>query len=80
MIPIYLNIVLIRLLGIPDNEIQSVISFCHEQACGGHFSVKKIATKILQSGFYWPTLFHDAYVFFLCVIGDNVWVTFQRGT
>ncbi|KAH9681669.1 hypothetical protein KPL71_027055 [Citrus sinensis] len=48
---------------VPDNEIQSVISFCHEQACGGHFSAKKTATKILQCGFYWPTLFHDAYVF-----------------
>jgi len=54
---------------VPDNEIQSVISFCHEQACGGHFSAKKTATKILQCGFYWPTLFHDAYVF--CSLCDR---------
>ncbi|KAH9723595.1 hypothetical protein KPL70_007173 [Citrus sinensis] len=54
---------------IPDNEIQSVISFCHEQACGGHFSTKKTATKILQCSFYWPTLFHDAYVF--CSLCDR---------
>ncbi|KAH9722991.1 hypothetical protein KPL70_006933 [Citrus sinensis] len=54
---------------VPDNEIQSVISFCHEQACGGHFSAKKTATKILQCGFYWPTLFHDAYIF--CSLCDR---------
>ncbi|KAH9801738.1 hypothetical protein KPL71_001135 [Citrus sinensis] len=48
---------------IPENEIQNILSFCHEQACGGHFSVKKTATKVLQCGFYWPTIFRDAYTF-----------------
>ena len=48
---------------IPDHEMNSVISFCHSQACGGHFSAKKTAHKILQSGFYWPTIFKDAYDF-----------------
>ncbi|XP_038982186.1 uncharacterized protein LOC120110674, partial [Phoenix dactylifera] len=32
-------------------------------ACGGHFSVKKTAAKILQCGFYWPTLFKDSHNF-----------------
>ncbi|XP_028051736.1 uncharacterized protein LOC114256317 [Camellia sinensis] len=27
---------------VPNNEINSVISFCHSEACGGHFSSKKI--------------------------------------
>ena len=36
---------------IPDHEQQSVINFCHNLACGGHFSVKKTVVKILQSGF-----------------------------
>ncbi|KAH9681943.1 hypothetical protein KPL71_027149 [Citrus sinensis] len=48
---------------VPENEIQNILSFCHEQACGGHFSAKKTATKVLQCGFYWPTLFRDAYTF-----------------
>lgn len=47
----------------PDNEMHDVISFCHNQACGGHFSVKKTAAKILQCGFYWPTLFKDTYAY-----------------
>uniref|UniRef100_A0A2N9IEQ5 RNA-directed DNA polymerase n=1 Tax=Fagus sylvatica TaxID=28930 RepID=A0A2N9IEQ5_FAGSY len=34
---------------IPDNETLSVIKFCHTEACGGHFSVKKTTAKILQN-------------------------------
>jgi len=37
---------------IPDNEIISVLSFCHDQACGGYFSGKKIAAKVLRCGLY----------------------------
>ena len=48
---------------IPDNEVSSVIKFCHSEACGGHFSSKKTAAKILQCGFYWPTIFKDTYAF-----------------
>jgi len=44
---------------IPDNEVSSVIKFCHSKACGGHFSSKKTTAKILQCGFYWPTMFKD---------------------
>ncbi|CAM8999789.1 unnamed protein product [Rhodiola kirilowii] len=45
---------------IPNNEISSVISFCHEFACGGHFGPRKTARKILDSGFFWPSIFKDA--------------------
>ena len=48
---------------IPDSEISGVIQFCHSEACGGHFSSKKTAAKILQCGFYWPTIFKDTYTF-----------------
>ena len=48
---------------IPDHEMQSVLSFCHASACGGHFASKKTAAKVLQCGFYWPTLFKDAHEF-----------------
>uniref|UniRef100_A0A2N9EYS5 RNA-directed DNA polymerase n=1 Tax=Fagus sylvatica TaxID=28930 RepID=A0A2N9EYS5_FAGSY len=44
---------------VPNDEITSVLNFCHSEACGGHFSIKKTAAKILQCGFYWPTLFKD---------------------
>ncbi|CAM8892804.1 unnamed protein product [Rhodiola kirilowii] len=42
---------------IPDNEIASVISFCHEHACGGHFGPRRKARKLLDNGFFWPHVF-----------------------
>ncbi|KAL5791763.1 hypothetical protein ACOSP7_000357 [Xanthoceras sorbifolium] len=50
---------------IPESEQTSVLQFCHDGHCGGHFGAKKTALKILQSGFYWPTLFKDAYSYCL---------------
>ncbi|CAM8889833.1 unnamed protein product [Rhodiola kirilowii] len=46
---------------IPGDDIASVISFCHELACGGHFGPRRTARKILDSGFFWPHVFRDAY-------------------
>ena len=48
---------------VPEGKFQSILTFCHSFACGGHFSGRKTADKILQSGFYWPTLFKDAHEF-----------------
>jgi hypothetical protein len=49
---------------IPDNEVSSVIKLCHSEACGSHFSSKKTTEKILQYGFYWPTMFKDTHMFY----------------
>ena len=67
------------ILYILENEFQNIISFCHEQACGGHFSAKKTATKVLQCGFYWPTIFRDAYTF-CSSCGVNEWGALHEGT
>jgi len=48
---------------IPDSEFPSVLSFCHDQACGGHFSGRKTAAKVLQCGFFWPSLHQDAHTY-----------------
>ena len=44
-----------------EEEQRGILNHYHENACGGHFSLQKTAMKILQSGFYWPSLFKDAY-------------------
>ena len=49
-------------------EIKSVLSFCHDQACGGHFGPKKTYERILQCGFYWPTLFKNSFEFVILAI------------
>ena len=37
---------------------------CHSSTCGGHFAARKTADKIMQSGFYWPSIFKDAHHFY----------------
>ena len=37
---------------------------CHSSACGGHFATRKTVDKILQSNFYWSTIFKDAHRFY----------------
>ncbi|KAI3523607.1 hypothetical protein L1887_01861 [Cichorium endivia] len=44
-------------------EVPSILDFCHSQACGGHFGPKRTAHKVLDSGFFWPSIFLDAYTF-----------------
>ena len=48
---------------VPNHDFRSVLSFCHDQVCGGHFSAKKTAAKILQCGLYWHSLFKDSVEF-----------------
>jgi len=38
-----------------DNEVSSVIKFCHFEACGDHFSSKKMTAKIVQCRFIGPS-------------------------
>ena len=49
---------------VAEEEQGSILSMCHSSACGGHFAARKTADKILQSGFYWPTIFKDAHRFY----------------
>ena len=48
---------------VPKEEVSSILYHCHSREAGGHFGATKTAAKVLQSGFYWPTLFKDAYAF-----------------
>ena len=47
----------------PDEEMENILKHCHSLEVGGHFGGAKIAAKILQSGFYWPSIFKDAFKF-----------------
>ena len=44
---------------IPYEEVESVIWHCHSLPTRGHAKAFKTTAKILQSGFYWPTMFKD---------------------
>ena len=45
---------------IPQDETRDALRHCHALDVGGHFGVSKTASKVLQSSFWWPTLFKDA--------------------
>ena len=44
---------------VPESEQFKIVNECHASPYGGHFSGERTAHKILQSGFYWPTIFKD---------------------
>ena len=44
---------------VPESEQCKILNECHASPYGGHFSGERTAHKILQSGFYWPTIFRD---------------------
>ncbi|KAM2101230.1 hypothetical protein ACFX1T_028276 [Malus domestica] len=50
---------------VPNSDFNSILAFCHSYACGGYFGTQRTALKVLESGFYWPTLFKDARMFCL---------------
>jgi transposase InsO family protein len=43
-----------------EDEMQDIFRAFHDGPCGGHFADKRTTYKILQSGYYWPTIFKDA--------------------
>ena len=42
-----------------EDETYDILHACHNEQCGGHFVAKRIAFKILTTGYYWPTLHKD---------------------
>ena len=51
---------------VPDEEKANILTHYHTLECGGHFSTERTVAKVLQSGFFWPTMFRDAREFILC--------------
>ncbi len=42
-----------------EEEVFDILLTYHDGMCGGHFAAKRAAFKILQAGYYWPTLHQD---------------------
>uniref|UniRef100_A0A1U7X9A8 Uncharacterized protein LOC104236472 n=2 Tax=Nicotiana sylvestris TaxID=4096 RepID=A0A1U7X9A8_NICSY len=47
---------------IPEIKQFSVLQACHVSAYGGHFGGVRTAAKVLEAGFFWPTVFKDAHL------------------
>ena len=46
---------------VPEIEQSGIMEKCHASPYGGHFVRDNTAQKILQSRYYWPTLFKDCF-------------------
>ena len=46
---------------VPKSEQGRILYECHASPYGGHFAGDKTTHKILQSGFYWTTIFKDCF-------------------
>ena len=50
---------------VPEEEFLDILHHCHSAPYGGHFGAIRTAHKVLQSGFYWPSLFKHAHAFIM---------------
>ena len=48
---------------VAKEETGDILQQCHASLYGGHFGGERTAVKVLQAGFYWPSLFKDAHEF-----------------
>ncbi|XP_013632937.1 PREDICTED: uncharacterized protein LOC106338524 [Brassica oleracea var. oleracea] len=48
---------------VPEVEIPGILHHCYGSSYAGHFTTFKTVSKILQAGFWWPTMFRDAHAY-----------------
>ncbi|XP_059302297.1 uncharacterized protein LOC132054274 [Lycium ferocissimum] len=41
---------------VPESEVLEILKACHDSPVGGHHSGTRTAAKVLECGYYWPTL------------------------
>ena len=51
---------------VTKEEARSILWHCHSSPYGDHHSGDRTTAKVLQSGFFWPSIFKDAYEFVRC--------------
>nr|GFB07252.1 reverse transcriptase domain-containing protein [Tanacetum cinerariifolium] len=42
-------------------EAIDILNACHSRPTGGHYEANYIAKKVFDSGFYWPSIYKDAF-------------------
>ena len=48
---------------VTKEEARNILWHCHSSPYGGHHNGDRTAAKVLQSGFFWPSIFKDAHEF-----------------
>ena len=48
---------------VTESEVSEIQMHCNSLECGGHFNGQRTSAKVLQSCFYWLSIFKDAHLF-----------------
>ncbi|CAH9100593.1 unnamed protein product [Cuscuta europaea] len=48
---------------VSNQEGREILEHCHAGPTGGHLSGERTARRVLDCGFYWPTIFKDAHAY-----------------
>eukprot|EP00253_Pinus_taeda_P032202 PITA_32202 len=48
---------------VDEIELKKLVSEFHSGFCGGHYAARTTAHKILNAGYYWPSIFSDVHKF-----------------
>nr|GEY46040.1 reverse transcriptase domain-containing protein [Tanacetum cinerariifolium] len=46
---------------VAGKEAINILNACHSGPTGGHYGANYTTKKVFDSGFYWPTIYEDAY-------------------
>nr|GFC77024.1 reverse transcriptase domain-containing protein [Tanacetum cinerariifolium] len=46
---------------VADKEAIDILNACHSGPIGGHYGASYTAKKVFDSGFYWPSIYKDAF-------------------
>nr|GFC58581.1 reverse transcriptase domain-containing protein [Tanacetum cinerariifolium] len=46
---------------VAGKEAIDILNSCHSGPTGGHYSASYTAKKVFDSGFYWPSIYKDAF-------------------
>nr|GEZ62398.1 reverse transcriptase domain-containing protein [Tanacetum cinerariifolium] len=46
---------------VAGQEANDILKACHSRPTGGHYRANYTAKKVFDSGFYWPTIYKDAF-------------------
>nr|GEV38499.1 hypothetical protein [Tanacetum cinerariifolium] len=46
---------------VADNEAIDILNACHSGPTGGHYGANYTTKKVFDSGFYWPSIYKDAF-------------------
>nr|GFC08342.1 reverse transcriptase domain-containing protein [Tanacetum cinerariifolium] len=51
---------------VADKEAIDILNACHSGPTGGHYGASYTAKKVFDSGFYWPSIYEDAFELVKC--------------